>query len=181
MMRQAGFTLVELLMTVALAAILLGLAAPGFRSVIQNNRATALANEMITTLNLARSEAVKRGVRVTVCRSSTPTACAASGGWEQGWITFLDGVSTDTGTPSIAATDSNADGVPDAVLNVHEQVTGGASVTGPGTGYVRFLSQGQSSADVTFTLAVAGCSGDQGRTITVSATGRISVARTACE
>jgi type IV fimbrial biogenesis protein FimT len=90
MNRQIGFTLVELMVTVAIAAIVLTLGVPAFQETINSSRLTSTANEFVTALNLARSEAVKRSVRVTVCKSADGATCAAGGGYEQGWIVFVD-------------------------------------------------------------------------------------------
>lgn len=88
--RQRGFTLVELLVAVAIAAILLAVGVPSFRSTIASNRLSSTTNELVGTLAQARSEAIRRGVRVTVCMSANGTACATTGNWEQGWISFVD-------------------------------------------------------------------------------------------
>jgi type IV fimbrial biogenesis protein FimT len=66
MQSSRGFTLIELMITVAILAILLGIGVPSFVDFIRNNRASTQANELATALNLARSEAVKRGLPVTL-------------------------------------------------------------------------------------------------------------------
>jgi type IV fimbrial biogenesis protein FimT len=99
--RFSGFTLVELMVTVSLAAILLTLAVPSYQNMVRENRLATRANDFLTALNLARSEAAKRGDRVTLCKadlSSSPPRCDAgdcdtgSGEhcWEKGWIVFSD-------------------------------------------------------------------------------------------
>ena len=84
----SGFTLVELMVTLAVAAILLTLAIPSFTSVINGNRLTTTANELVGSLQLARTEAIRRNARVQVCRSSDGTSCAGAGRWER-WITLV--------------------------------------------------------------------------------------------
>lgn len=91
-----GVTLLELMVTVAIVAILGALAAPSFQAMIQANRTRTVASELLATLNLARSEAARRGQPVSICRSSNGSSCSSSGtGWDQGWIAFVneDGIS----------------------------------------------------------------------------------------
>lgn len=88
--RAAGFTLVELVTTLAIAAVLFGLGAPAWQSWIASQQLSNHAHLVIDALNLARSEAVKRGFRVNVCKSADRLHCADQGGWEQGWILFVD-------------------------------------------------------------------------------------------
>jgi type IV fimbrial biogenesis protein FimT len=91
---QSGFTLMELLVAVAIAGILLAVGMPSMREFIQNGRITAVTNELVGTLMVARSEAIKQSTQVCVCPSTTVNAaipaCAANGNWESGWIAFSD-------------------------------------------------------------------------------------------
>jgi type IV fimbrial biogenesis protein FimT len=100
-----GFTLIELLITVAIVVIGLAIAVPSFRELILNNRQAIQVNELLGSLNLARAEAVKRGLRTTVCKGSAAPGCETTttgccdttvptatnrNGWEQGWFVFVD-------------------------------------------------------------------------------------------
>lgn len=87
---QKGFTLIELMVTLALAAVLLTVGVPSFRAFIQNNRLATQLNEFVTALNVARSEAIKRARTMTVCKSADGATCTTAGQWQQGWIVFLD-------------------------------------------------------------------------------------------
>ena len=90
MKKQHGFTLVELLVTLSVAAILLSVGVPSFRDFVQNNRAATQANHLVLALNTARSESVKRGSRVSVCSSTDQSTCSASTNWATGWVLFTD-------------------------------------------------------------------------------------------
>ncbi|MDO8906340.1 GspH/FimT family protein [Hydrogenophaga sp.] len=82
--RHAGFTLIELMVTVAMAAILAALATPSFRELIEAQRLRDTAFGLVSDLTLARSEAIKRGGNVAI----TPVADAWSGGWT---VAVVDG------------------------------------------------------------------------------------------
>lgn len=89
--RARGFTLVELMIVLAVAAVLCGAAAPSFTSLVRSIRLSSATNDLLAGLTITRSEAVKRNVRVVMCKSADAASCAAAGGWEQGWIVFPDG------------------------------------------------------------------------------------------
>ncbi len=88
--RASGFTLTESLTVLAVSGLLAGFAVPSMNDMLQRQRAASLTTIFIGSLNLARSEAIKRGARAALCKSSTGTACTSGGGWEQGWIVFHD-------------------------------------------------------------------------------------------
>lgn len=87
---EYGFTLIELMVTLAVAAIILGLGIPNFKEFIRSNAMTSKANIFVADLNFTRSEAIKSGNQVTMCKSNNQTSCTTAGGWEQGWIIFMD-------------------------------------------------------------------------------------------
>lgn len=87
---NGGFTLLELLVTVSVLAILVALAVPSFTSVINANRLAAQSNEVVAALQMARAEAIKHNRRAIVCRSQNGTTCAGTNGaWTQ-FITLVD-------------------------------------------------------------------------------------------
>jgi len=131
---------------IAIVAIALTLAVPGFVTLISRSRMTTAVNTLVTNLQLARSEAVKRGSRVTLCpavRGSSPLACADSTSWQTGYIVFSN--------PNNADTPASAD-------QVIRHVQGGAnapiSITSPaGRERITYQSDGTSSGtNATFTF-----------------------------
>lgn len=140
---QRGVTLIELMITVAIVAILASLAAPSFRDSIVRNRLSSTITDVMTAINFARSESIKRGRTVTLCRSSNGTGCAADGGWEIGWIAFLDNDAdgtVDVGPPA------------DTVLKVWPALPGGYTLR-PSAAFaadIRFNAQGFANNTGTF-------------------------------
>lgn len=131
-----GFTLVELLVTLSVLAILLAVAVPSFQGTIASNQLTSRTNELVSALNLARSEAIRRGTRVTLCKSSSGTACSSTGDWEQGWIAFVD--TTRSGTT--ASVDSG-----ETILSVQQATSGSTLIKGSSNvaAYVSFGADGR--------------------------------------
>ena len=93
-MRQAGFTLIELMVALTVMAIVLSFAIPSFESIVNGNRLTSAANEMVASIQTARMESLRRNRRAVVCLSDAPNAttpaCSGSTSTTGGWITFLD-------------------------------------------------------------------------------------------
>lgn len=89
MKTQTGFTIIELMIVVALAAVLLTIGIPGFQEMVQDNRRASATVEMISAIQVARSEAVKLNAPVTLCPSSDDSSCSGTA-WETGWIAFID-------------------------------------------------------------------------------------------
>ncbi len=106
-----GFTLLELMVTVVIAGILASMAVPSFSQAIKNNRMSTQINELLATLNYARSEAIKRSTGISVCNSSDGASC--TGNWKDGWIVFVD---------------VDSDGTVGEVLRVHKELSGGNSM-----------------------------------------------------
>ena len=172
---MCGVTLVELMVTIAVAAILLAVAVPGFRNLIVSNRLTATTNAFVAALNLARIEAIKRNARVTLCKTADPNAtepnCAASASWNQGAIVFVD-----RGTVGTVESGDILLRVlgpfPDVTITTGDRFALGVSYlpTGVSKGIPAAGSTTElgNDDDDTFTFCVSG----QGRSIKINATGR---------
>jgi len=89
--RHAGYTMMELLMSLTIAAILAAIAIPGFKYVTSSNRIATEVNGLLGDMLFARSEAVKEGQTVTLCASIDGLNCSGAGtDWQGGWMVFLD-------------------------------------------------------------------------------------------
>lgn len=166
-MLRRGFTLVELLVTMAVGGILLAIAIPGYAFLVNTSKLAAVTNDLVSAIQLARSEAVKRGTRVTVCKTDNAMValpvCNAAANWEQGWLVFIDG---------------GLRGVVDAgdtVLRQQDRASGAVSITASNfSTYISYKSSGVSQglnnlATGKLFVCVAG---DQ-RDIVVNSTGRV--------
>ncbi|MCP4472031.1 MAG: prepilin-type N-terminal cleavage/methylation domain-containing protein [Gammaproteobacteria bacterium] len=86
-----GFTLLELIIIIAILGLTMAFAAPGLSTMIKNNRISGNANDFVAALQFAKTEAASRINPVTLCKSNPAgTACVAGGDWQQGWIVFSD-------------------------------------------------------------------------------------------
>lgn len=157
---HSGFTLVELMVAVAVIGILAIVAVPGMTALISNSRATAQAEELVSTFQLARAEAIRRNARVTVC-AGTGGACSGSATWSN-WTIFGEDKTAGTTPPTI-----------DTIRDTDASST--VQVTGPTAGIVYKPSgmiDGQQTVEVV--------KSDQKRCITVLISGVVSVAKGAC-
>ena len=89
-LRYAGFTLVELMVTVTVSVILIAIAAPSFGTLLLKRSVQVAADNLVSDLRFARFEAIKLSRTVSVCSATTPTACSAGASWKDGWIVFVD-------------------------------------------------------------------------------------------
>lgn len=112
MIREKGFTLLELMFVLAIAAILMSVAVPALQMFTNNARQTGSINDFVSSMHLARNTAITTNSRVTMCSSSDGATCNAAS-WESGWILFRDPNSNRTvdGTETIVSSGAAADGL----------------------------------------------------------------------
>jgi type IV fimbrial biogenesis protein FimT len=136
--KMRGFTLIELMVTLSVAAVLAALAAPSFQGMIASGRINSGTNDLMGTLAVARSEAIRRNTRITVCKSANQSACTTSGTWDQGWIVFVD---------TTRATNASVD-TGETILSVAQKVAGNTVINGSSgvANYVSFASDGRAKA-----------------------------------
>jgi type IV fimbrial biogenesis protein FimT len=156
-----GFTLFDLMIAVSVAGVILSVGVPNFVGFMNNNRAVSDTNDLVTSLNLGRSEAIRRGSTVTLCSSTDGATCSTNNDWSTGWI-----VRTSAGE----------------VLRAWPQRSGGTGVLNGNVAQVQFQARGSLAPGVPpqLQLRLPHCSGDQARNIVVNSAGRIAVNRVAC-
>jgi len=139
MNKQDGFSLIELAVTLAIAAIVFSIGIPSFQSYVQNNRKAAAISDLATALQLARSTAISRRVPVTLCISSNGAACQTGTGsdWSQGWMIYVD---------------TNGDNTLNAgeeILRIHAALPDNSTLIGSGSTANRVSFKPQGLADGT--------------------------------
>lgn len=140
--RHRGVTLVELVIGILILSLLVSMAAPSFVSTVKNNRLATQINEFVGAFAGGRSEAVKRGLPISVCTSADGASCTTSGDWSQGWLLFTDD----------GATPGEVDGT-ETVLLVHNGFTDGKNTLNSAVNRVTFNSRGFITSGLeTFTL-----------------------------
>lgn len=169
---ESGFSLIELMVTLAVAAILLSLALPSFTDAMTRSRIATVSNEFIAAVMYARSEALQRNSIGGICASTNKTACA--GEWSDGWIVWAD---------------IDRDGVLGAgeVLRIGT-VSPKDSMTTPTVTAIEFGARGMPTVGVTsasepvFAIEPDDCdAGEQmRRELTVTFTGQVRMVSTSC-
>lgn len=162
MKNLSGFTLIEMMVTVAVLAIILGIGVPAFQSMIQDNRAATVTNDLIGALQLARSEAIKRRADVAVCPAdSTASGCDDDAAWTGGWLAISGGT----------------------VLRVWDAAAADIVIGGP-EGGITFGPDGRALAEDdeedVFSVAFEGSDCARERTVNVSPTGRVTASKGDC-
>ena len=152
---QAGFTLVELMVALVLAGLILTMAVPSFDTMIRNNRLAVQANQLIASLNYARTEAIKRKVNIDI----VATAPSASNEWGGGWTVKISGGDT---------------------LKVFSALEGANTLDSSNNlSTYRYLPSGRSANIDTVDLC-DDRTAETGRRISITATGRVNIANITC-
>ena len=185
--KEPGFTLIELLIVIVVVTILLAAGVPAFKDFIKNNRVTAQANDLVSTIQLARSEAVKRGANVVVCASDNQATCTDDmDTWADGWIVFSDlerNNAPDVGTSAPLCEDTE-----DCIIATRAGLSAGNTLTS-NVDKIRFLPTGMADNSVTcegkprtvcFTLEGKNCERKQARKVTITPQGHMLVSTVAC-
>jgi len=167
MRRLHAFSLIELMVTLAVFGIAVMIAVPGFLTLSRSNRNASETNALVGALTYARSEASKRGTSVSVCTSSDGTHCDLGIGWDQGWIVFIN---SDNDAP--AQVDAG-----ETILRVYAKLAAGNHLDASSAirDYISYRGDGFSNAQGQF-IYCDPRGATHARAINVNRTGRISLA-----
>ncbi|KPN20993.1 hypothetical protein AO715_14510 [Xanthomonas sp. Mitacek01] len=175
--REGGFTLVELMVTVAIIAVLLAIGLPSFRDTLQRNRVAATTNEIIGSLALARNEAIRTTRGGGICASADGQSCSASGDWNEGWVVWANqgaaNATLDTGDELVR------------VIAAHPQMSlAVVNEAGTAAGTIAFDARGRSRTLTGFTLSLRPTVCKSGarlaRSISVNLVGQVKTAEGSC-
>lgn len=174
MRNNEGLTLIELMVVLVVVAILIGLAAPGLRSLLVRWAADTAAASLADDFRYARSEAIKRNDFVTICRSADGKACSGQdGSWHSGWLVFVDHDSDAAVDAAVAASATPAD----VILRVQPALSWVESVqplAGNGRDAYKFRPTGLAPGNMGNLVVTASASVPGGSVLLcISATGRI--------
>jgi type IV fimbrial biogenesis protein FimT len=164
---QFGFTVTELMVVVAIAAILASIAAPSFSSFISNTHASSIMNQLTNDMNRARAEAIKRNSWVLLCvRNTAGTDCGAGTDWKSGWLVCADS-EPDGSCDANTATNPNPISIRQAI-NTQFSLTGSAAA-------IRFNPKGTQGTGGIATVKLCCKSGSTTPSVaSIAATGYIS-------
>jgi len=175
MRKNEGLTLIELMVVLVVVAVLIGLAAPGLRSLLVRWAADTAAASLADDFRYARSEAIKRNDFVTICRSADGKSCIGqAGSWHAGWLVFVD---HDSDAVVDAASTSAPPTPADVILRVQSALPWVESVqplTGNGRDAYKFRPSGLAPGNQGNLVVTASASVPGGSVLLcISSTGRI--------
>lgn len=173
MKKNFGFTLIELMVTIAVLAIVVTVAVPDFRHFVRSNATTGQTNALLADLQLARSTAVSRNRPTEICASNDGATCSGSS-WSAGYLVWVD----DNGDGAM----TNDEIVRIAGPTEHNTSISAADDTGTAVAKVDFQASGfadlGSASKVIFKIRPSSCSNNEGRNISVTSLGRAGVSDT---
>nr|WP_256445067.1 GspH/FimT family pseudopilin [Rhodoferax sp. U11-2br] len=180
MNRSAGFSLIELMVVISIAAILATLAVPSFQGMIASSNLTSTTNDLVATFARARSDAIRRGKRVTVCMSADGVQCTTSGAWSQGWIMFNDNDHSDANADVDADADETISAVAAALSNQLVIATKGSMpyVSYSADGQAKLMNGGSGAGTIRICSTSSALSNDtRARDIVINFLGRVNIVK----
>jgi len=166
---NSGFTLIEIIVVLTIIGIIMGMTVPAMRNFLQRQQLSSQSQDFFTAVNLARSDAIRRGKRVTICQSPDSATCTVLGNWDQGWIVFAD--------PNNNAT---VDAGEELIL-VHQALSGGSRMSSDDAAVKTHITFNNLGAPSGIGGTITLCNPQRRIDIILSSTGRLRTTEgTAC-
>ncbi len=165
--RETGFTLIELMVTIAIVAILLAIGLPSFQGSLRSNRVATSTNELMASVSLARTEAIRSTKTAAICASSNGTSCSTD--WNQGWIVWTD----NDGNNTLATSEIVR------YVQAHPTLS---LATASSAGTITFDNRGRANDEQVFTLKPGDCPSGQKlqRELKVTSIGQVNMTQEYC-
>lgn len=169
--QSGGFTLIELMITLIVGGVLMAVAFPSFTGMLRMNRVTSTTNNLLTGINLARTEAIKSNRGGGICASTDGQACSTdSADWVSGWVVWAD-------LNNNAALDITPEDERIRIEGAQRRLALTASAAA-----VRFNARGRPTTVLNLGVVPSGCPGGQGdaRNVNLLASGMVRIAPAVC-
>ena len=159
-----GFTLIEQILTVAIAVILVGMAVPSMRGLLRRERARTALQSLVESIHAARMLSIEHQRRALLCPSRDSRRCSGDGAWDRGWLVALDG---------------NRDGQPDGVPRFTRPAVGEVRIVASrGRSRIYFHPDGRApGSNLTLRVCPLGQSPARVDAVVLSNVGRVRVTR----
>jgi type IV fimbrial biogenesis protein FimT len=161
-----GFTLIELLVVLVVLGVLATMAGPSFRSILADHQASNSASELLSALQLARTEAVEQNIMISLCPSSDQVTCTGNGNWHLGWIIFADANSNGTRENT------------EEIIRVQNAFDSTITLTGPNS--IQYATGGYLSPAATQSIQASVTGSVNNKWVCLTAIGKARVQATSC-
>jgi type IV fimbrial biogenesis protein FimT len=161
-----GFSLIELMVVLAVISILMSIGVPSFRTLMADNQITNSSNELLYALQIARTEAVKRNSMVSLCPSSDQSTCTGNGSWHVGWIIFID--TNNNGARENA----------EEIIRVQNALDTTVTLAGPNA--IQYATGGYLSPAAMTTIQASATGSTNNKWVCLTAIGKAKVQSTSC-
>lgn len=160
-MKKNGFTLIELIVTLAIAGIFASIAIPSFLDMLANDKTTSVANDLLASVQQTRSEAVRYSSNSIICARADDNTCGSS--WSKGWV---------------IQSDQNGDGTPEMTTRIRDNIPSGITITSSisgGLNSLTFKALGQTNPSATNTFTITHSNPSASRIICIYAGGQSKI------
>ena len=165
--QQTGLTIIELMIAIAVLSIVLSIGVPSFERIMVTNQLAGQANNFISSINFARSEAVKRKQDIVICHTGPSNDCSGSDGYEDGWMVYVD-----------IDRDASFDSGTETIIWSNDELSSNLALTGDGNLQDEIVFRGSGRPEAGYNGSLTLCKDNEltkSRVLVISLTGRVRV------